>query len=206
MKKIYNNKVRLLLYIMHNAGGKNTNINGLTFEKNTCIENKLIDNNFIKVIMNPKNKYGYYYELVNENNKIIYLTQSGFKLYFKNIFNINIHKHPDEAFIIITDNEYKIKILEKKNQNQDGSVEEKLKTGDFNKREYDKMINLQNTNTNITFIIEYAFCISKFLQNKFESNNIKYNIIKEIMLEDNINIFYGEDNNYLDEIYNWIIN
>jgi hypothetical protein len=65
------------------------------------------------------------------------------------------------------------------------------------------MINSQNTNT---FIIEYAFCISKFLQNKFESNNIKYNIIKEIMLEDNIKIFYGEDDNYLDIIYDWIIN
>ena len=191
---------------MNNSGGKNTNINGLKFEKNTSIESKLLDNNFTKIIMNSKNKCGYYYELINDNNKIIYLTQSGFKLYFKNYFNINIHKHPDEAFIIITDNEYKIKILEKKNQNTDGSVEEKLKTGNFNKREYDKMINLQNTNTNIIFTIEYTFCISKFLQDKFESNNIKYNIIKDIMLEDNIKIFYGENNNYLDIIYDWIIN
>jgi hypothetical protein len=141
----------------------------MLFENKTCIENKLLENNFVKIIINKKNKYGYYFE----NNNIIYLTQSGLKLYIKLKFNINIYKHPDEAFIIFKNNNYYLKILEKKNQNVDGSVEDKLKTGKFNSREYEKMLN----NTKYNFIISYAFCINKFLQEKFESNQIKSNII-----------------------------
>lgn len=71
----------------------------------------------------------------------------------------------------------------------------------FNKKEYDKMLNTYN---NYNFNISYAFSISKFLQNKFESKQIKYNIIKEIMFEDNIKVFYGEDDNYFDILFKWI--
>ena len=126
------------------AGGKNTTINGILFECKTCIENKLLENKFNKVIINKKNKknkYNYYFEYKNENTKIIYLTQSGFKLYFKEYYNINIYKQPDEAFVIYSDDKFYIKILEKKNQNVEGSVEDKLKTGLFNKKEYEKIFN-----------------------------------------------------------------
>jgi hypothetical protein len=123
----------------------------------------------------------------------------------KKEFDINIYKNPDEAFIIFNNNDVYIKILEKKNQNVEGSVEDKLKTGGFNKREYEKMISKENK-TKYIFSISYAFCVSKFLQNKFESNQIKYNIIKEIMTEDNIKIFYGEDEKYFDTLLEWINN
>lgn len=190
------------------AGGANTNINGLSFENKTSIENKLLENNFTKIVMNNKNKYGYYFEYnnVENNNKIIYLTQNGFKLYFKEKHNIHVYKQPDEAFIIISANNYNIKILEKKNQNVDGSVEDKLKTGQFNKREYEKMIKkeVEDKKIDFNFNISYAFCISTFLQNKFNSMQTKYNIIKEIMLEDDINIFYGEENNYFNQLLEWI--
>ena len=43
------------------------------------------------------------------------------------------------------------------------------------------------------------------LQNKFESKQIKYKIIKEIMDEDDIKIFYGEDEKYFDILFNWIM-
>ena len=52
--------------------------------------------------------------------------------------------------------------------------------------------------------IEYAFCISNFLQDKLLSNNIKYKNIKEIIDEDNIKIFYGNNTDYFDTIFNWI--
>ena len=182
------------------AGGANTLINGLSFENKTSIENKLLKNNFEKIIMNKKNKYGYYFQNNNMNKKIIYLTQSGFKLYCKKEFNIDIYKQPDEAFIIIYNNIYHIKILEKKNQNVDGSVEDKLKTGQFNKREYEKMFK----KIPHKFNIYYAFCISKFLQDKFQSNQIKYNNMIEIMKEDDIKIFYGEDEKYFDILFEWI--
>ena len=190
----------------HGAGGKNTNINGNNFENKTSIENKLLENNFIKYIINKKNKYGYYFEFINKNYKYIYLTQSGFRLYLKKFFNINVYKHPDEAFIIFYDNEILIKILEKKNQNVNGSVEDKLKTGKFNKIEYEKMIKNEFRLKNLIYNIKisYAFCVNSFLQKKLNSNLIKYNIIKEIMEEDDIKIFYGEDEKYFDVIYNWI--
>jgi len=181
------------------AGGANTTINGLSFENKTSIENKLLENNYIKVIMDTKKKYGYYFEYKNNNNKIIYMTQAGFKLYFKKTFNIEVYKQPDEAFLIFSNNEYHLKILEKKNQNTDGSIEDKLKTGQFNRREYEKMLNKY-----VLFNISYAFCISHFLQEKFESNKIKYKNMKEIMNEDGIKLFYGDDDNYFDILYEWI--
>lgn len=179
----------------HGAGCKNTNINGKTFEDKTSIEDKLYKNNFVKILINS-NKFGYYLQYKN----IIYLTQSGFKLYIKQIFNIPIYREPDEVFLIKKDNIYYIKILEKKNQNVSGSVEDKLKTGEFNRREYIKMTEHNNYN----FIIEYAFCVSIYLQIKLNSNKLKYINIKKIMKEDNIKLFYGDDINYFNNIYNWI--
>jgi hypothetical protein len=181
------------------AGGANTNLNGLTFERKTSIENKLIEKNFIKNTIN-KSKNGYYFEYNNSDKKFIYLTQDGFKLYLEKEFNINSYRKPDEAFIIIQNNEYNIKILEKKNQNVNGSVEDKLKTGLFNKKEYERIFK----KIPHKFNIDYAFCVSKFLQDKFESNNIKYNNMIEIMKEDDIKLFYGEKDNYFDLIFEWI--
>jgi len=184
------------------AGGKNTVINGLLFEKKTSIEDKLLENNFNKIISNKKNKYGYCFECIKQNIKIIYLTQNGFKIYFKKMFNIDVYKQPDEAFIIFNNNnnEINIKILEKKNQTVEGSVEDKLKTGNFIRREYIKMLkSIKNINK-----IEYAFCVSKFLQDKFQSNQIKYNNMLEILAEDNIKLFFGEDKNYFDLLFSWL--
>jgi hypothetical protein len=182
------------------AGGKNTVINGSSFEKKTSIENKLFEKKFEKIILNKQSKYGYYFEYVKQNTKIIYLTQNGFKIYFKKMFNIDVYKQPDEAFIIFNNDKINIKILEKKNQNVEGSVEDKLKTGNFIRREYIKMFKtIKNINK-----IEYAFCISKFLQDKFLSNQVKYNNMLEILAEDNIKLFFGEDKDYFDLLFSWL--
>jgi hypothetical protein len=91
------------------AGGAKTTLNGRKFEDKTSIKTKLLENKFIK------NNYYYEYNDKINNKKIIYLTQNGFKTYFKKNFNINnIYRKPDEAFIIIHNDEYHIKILEKK--------------------------------------------------------------------------------------------
>ena len=185
------------------AGGYKTTLHGNTFELFTSIELKLLENNFNKIILDKKSTYGYYFEKNVDNKQILYFTQFGFKKYFKKTLNINIYKNPDEAFVIYSNNEYNIKILEKKNQNVEGSVEDKLKTGDFNRREYLKIFN-KELNNKFKINIDYAFCISKFLQNKFESNNIKYINIKEIMDEDNIKLFYGEDKSYFYNLLKWI--
>ena len=52
------------------AGGHKTTLNGKLFEHITSIETNLIDNNFIKIILNKKNKYGYYFEKNIDDKKI----------------------------------------------------------------------------------------------------------------------------------------
>ena len=179
---------------------KNRAINGKIFENITDIENKLYENDYQKENLNKKNKYGYYlYKSIDNNNKIIYLSQNGFKLYIKKIFNIEVFRCPDEAYIIKNDKNYIIKILEKKEQGVEGSVETKLWASPSLKREYEIIIGEK-------FVIEYALCLNKYLEKKINSDNKKYKILKQILGESNINIFYGENNDYFDKIYNWINN
>lgn len=180
------------------AGGKNTNKNGKSFENITDIETKLIENKYEKMKMD-KSKYGYYLYKNIDNNKIIYVSQNGLKLYIKQKFDIELFRNPDEAYIIEKNGKYIIKILEKKAQNVEGSIETKLWSGPALKREYE--IIMGNN-----YVIEYAFCVSKFLQEKLISNDKKYEVLKQILDESNINIFYGEDSDYFDKIYEWINN
>ena len=180
------------------AGGKNTNKNGKSFENITDIESKLIENKYEKK-KRDKTKYGYYLYKNIDNNKIIYVSQNGLKIYIKQKFNIELFRNPDEAYIIEKNGKYIIKILEKKAQNVEGSVETKLWSGPALKREYEIIMGND-------FVIEYAFCVSKFLQEKIISNDNKYKILKQILEESKINIFFGEDSNYFDKIYEWINN
>ena len=154
-----------------------------------------------------KNKNENYLEFkenhISDAKKVFYhFYKNEFKKFIKKNYDINIHRIPDEAIIIIKENNVYIKIIEKKNQNVEGSVEDKLKTGSFNRSEYEIMFNKCKMK-DIIFIIEYAFCISKFLEDKLESSNIKYIIMGEIIKKDNIKIFYGDNINYFNNIYNW---
>ena len=199
------------------AGGSNTTKNGTLFENKTSIESKLIENNYIKHIINNNEKHYYFennynnnkYNNKNNKKKIIYMKQNNFKLFLEKEFDVDpedIYRKPDEAFLIISNNDYHLKILEKKNQNEEGSVEEKIKNGQFNIREYQKMLKDLFKDNKCKLTISYAFCISDFLKNKFTSDKKKYIIWNELLKEDNIKMFYGDDKNYLDNIFEWINN
>ena len=124
------------------------------------------------------------------------------------MINVSLFGRPDEAFLIkLSENNYHLKILEKKNQNCSGSIEEKLKTGDFTRREYLGLINneINSKKLNVTFKISFGFCISKYLEDKLKSNSLKYKIWNNIFKEDNIFIFYGDDINYKNKLYEWVI-
>ena len=79
----------------------------------------------------------------------------------------------------------------------EGSVEIKLWSAPSLKREYEILLNNE-------FIIEYCFCINDFLKKKLNSNDKKYKILNTILYESNIQIFYGDDDNYFDNINNFI--
>ena len=181
------------------AGGKNTNIYGKKFEDKTNNENNLIDDGFIKESYS-KTKYGYYFYKIFENKTIYFTLQNGLKLFIKSKYDIDIFRCPNEAYIIETiDKKIIIKILEKKEQNVEGSVETKLWSSPSLKREYELILG-EN------FKIEYSLCLSKFLSNKFKSIDMKYNILKKILDENNINILYGDDDDYFLKINHWINN
>jgi hypothetical protein len=198
------------------AGGSKTNHNGLAFESLTNSEPFLIERGFTKKTMS-KNKTGYYFqkelkEKEKEEEKVIqtvlYLKQGGFKEFIKKEFDINVYRNPDEAFIIKTNDIYHIKIIEKKNQNVDGSVEDKLKTGSFNREEYEMMFDVDEVKKKlgdkIKIKISYSFCVSEFLEKKLESQEIKYVNLKKINDKHNIKIFYGNRTDYFEKIFEWI--
>ena len=177
------------------AGGANTNKNGLAFEAKTDIENMLLEAGFVKKEIDKK-----YYYLEWEN--IVYVKQNGFKQYMSSTFKIDdIFKKPDECFIIKDeDNKYTVKVLEKKNQNCDGSVEEKLLLGNPFKRIYEMMLESDT----YKFTIDYAFCMSSFLKTKITSDAPKYKIINKLFQQDNITLLYGDDSDYFDKVLEWI--
>jgi hypothetical protein len=54
------------------------------------------------------------------------------------------------------------------------------------------------------FIVEYAYCINKFLSEKFNSDNRKYNVLKQILKENNIIVLHANDPNYYEKMERWI--
>lgn len=179
-----------------NAGGINTNIYGKLFEYKTNIENYLCEIGFVKKRMND-NKYGYYLKKRIKNIKIIYLTQTGLKTYFILKYRIILCRNPDEAYIIKTKDKCIVKILEKKEQHCEGSVETKLWSGPSLKREYEIILGDK-------FIVDYAYSVNNFLSKKFNSSNKKYNILKQILQENNITVLYANEPNYYEKLIQWI--
>lgn len=178
------------------AGGANTNLFGKIFEYRTNMKDNLHEIGFTEKRMN-NSKYGYYLKKKIEDAKIIYLTQSGLKTYFKLKYDIALCRNPDEAYIIKTNNKCIIKILEKKEQHCEGSVETKLWAGPSLKREYEIILGGD-------FIVEYAYCINKFLSKKFNSDIQKYNVLKQILKENNIIVLHANNPNYYEKLECWI--
>ena len=138
------------------------------------------------------------HEKACEVKTIVFVLQNGLKTYMKHTYNIELFRCPDEAYII----EYKtgkkvIKILEKKEQNVEGSVETKLWSGPSLKREYELVLGTE-------FEVYYGFCVSEFLKKKLVSNEKKYIILNTILSESNIVVLFGEDENYVETLCQWI--
>lgn len=185
------------------AGGANTNNSGLPFEKLLSNEPYLLANGFLKVNFGKTNNMYYLQKQYIQQDipKIVYYAKKkAFKYLAKNIFNVDICKEPDEAYLIhsISDNTYQLKIIEIKNQNTDGSVEDKLMTCNMVRRMYNEFFNKFNIQ------VDYAFSISNFLKKKFISDTLKYVILRKLFIEDNITVFYGEDNDYSQQLNTWL--
>ena len=181
------------------AGGANTNYYGKKFEEKTNNQQRLLELGYTKnsFTKNPKKAYDYYLSKTFEDKIIVFVLQNGLKIYMKNKYNIDLFRCPDEAYIIEYKNGRKvIKILEKKEQNVEGSVETKLWSGPSLRREYELVLGAE-------FEVFYGFCVSKFLKNKLISNEKKYTILNTIFKETNIAVLFGDDENYFETLDTW---
>ncbi len=187
------------------AGGANTNYYGKQFEEKTNNQQRLLEMGYIKhsfAATNKKSKkiYDYYLSKSFQDKTVIFVLQNGLKMYMKNKYNIDLFRCPDEAYIFEYKNGRKvIKILEKKEQHVNGSVETKLWSGPSLKREYELLLGSD-------FDVFYGFCVSVFLKQKIVSNEKKYTILKTIFNENNIDVLFGDDENYFETFDMWFNN
>jgi hypothetical protein len=178
------------------AGGANTNYYGKKFEEKTNNQQRLLEMGYTKHSFTNK-AYDYYLSKTFEDKTIAFVLQNGLKKYMKNKYNIDLFRCPDEAYIIeYTSGRKVIKILEKKEQNVEGSVETKLWAGSSLKREYELVLGIE-------FEVFYGFCVSEFLKKKFISNEKKYGILNTIFNENNIAVLFGDDANYFETFDTW---
>lgn len=175
-------------------------MNGKAFEYLTDNEMILATNGFVKVLMN-KTKFGYYLtnKIISNTNpqEIIFVKQNGLKTYLKKMHAVDIFRCPDEAYVMNRNDTIHIKILEKKEQSVDGSVETKLWSAPALKREYELSLGLGIT-------VDYALCVNSFLQAKLTSTHKKYTILAQILQENNITVLYGNEPSYFDTLDKWI--
>lgn len=184
------------------AGGANTNKFGKKFEEQTKNQQRLLDMGYTRhsFTKNPKKASDCYLSKTFEDKTMIFVLQTGLKTYMKNIYNIDLFRCPDEAYIIeYTSGKKVIKILEKKEQRVEGSVETKLWSGPSLKREYELVLGDD-------FEVVYGFCVNEFLKNKLLSNTKKYVVLNKILEESSITVLLGDDENYFDTLDNWVNN
>ena len=184
------------------AGGANTNLYGKKFEDKTNNQERLVEIGYVKNSYAKKQKKAndYYLSKTFEDKMVVFVLQNGLKTYMKYKYNIDMFRCPDEAYIIeYTSGRKVIKILEKKEQNVEGSVETKLWSGPSLKREYELVLDGK-------FEVYYGFCVSEFLKKKLTSNDKKYTILNTIFQENNIEVLFGDDENYFETIDTWFNN
>jgi len=161
------------------AGGAKTNLHGKAFETKTEHDG------FVQ------KRIGY------EKDNIVYLKQGELKQYFKKMFQKELIRHPDEAYLIRNGDQYTLKILEKKTQNVEGSVMEKLGLGAYYKEEYEWCVGPQ-------FKVEYAYCLSNFLKQKYLSDTLKFNFLREKNKRNHIEVLFGDDDDYQEKLTAWL--
>lgn len=185
---------------MNKAGGSNTNYYGKKFEKNTENIQRLLQDNYIKYRFSKKTKDFDYLKKIFHDKSITFILQTKFKKYMYNNYNIKVFRIPDEVYIIeYNTGKKELYILEKKEQCVKGSVETKLWSGPSLKREYELLLNDK-------FKIIYAFCVNDFLKKKLMSDMLKYKYLNMILKESNINVLFGDDEDYFQTLDKWFNN
>jgi hypothetical protein len=179
------------------AGGAATNASGLPFEEKTANQHRLEEQGYSMVAMQGGGKFSYYME----KDGVVFMTKGGMKAYMKQTFGVEMFREPDEAYLI-RDPETRItqlKVLEKKNQNTEGSVDTKLLAGPGFLEEYKWTLN------SLGIHVDYAFCVSSFLKEKMMSEKPKWQALRDINKKYGITVLFGDDEDYFEKLDEWLL-
>lgn len=183
------------------GGGSNTNKAGLLFEQNTCLYSLCKKIGFID---NITNSYKSKLSTKQYNSKVLTCcSKNSFKKLINTKYQLGIYREPDDALIIDEPGHTTtIYIIEKKEQHQSGSIDEKLFAVKYYLEDY-------KLNFGPNFNIKYILCVSAYLWNCIETpvnKNGKYNKwknYKQLICSDDISIING-DNDYETQIKKYI--
>lgn len=184
-------------------GGANTTKSGKEFENKTDSSTRLLSKGFVKTKILPKSKAKsniYLSKKINEDVEIMFFQQESLKSYLKNKFDLDIYRKPDECFLIKNKDKYTLRILEKKNQTSEGSVDNKLYVGKYFIEEYKHFIGKK-----LSIDVEYAFYLCDYYKNLFDTKE-KWQFAKTFIEKDKIKLFFSCDNNCVDKIDEWALN
>ncbi len=133
--------------INRHGGGARTNKNGLKFEQETDLKDALINAGYSVSNKNiVHDQFGNCLALIAPKHKFYKHLLEPEGVYWENYISKKLL--PDEALLNFTNDT--VYIIEKKFQHDSGSVDEKLQTCDFKKKQYKKL--LYDTNYNIEYI------------------------------------------------------
>lgn len=148
------------------GGGAKTNINSFKFEEQTQLSKMLaaVPGVKLELIDVTEKKTAMACRVFNANHKEIglLLQKNYLYQYFLMPNGVNYAKHisakllPDEAFV--NHSTRTVYIIEKKSQDSDGSVDEKIQTCGFKLREYKKLFNL------VGYDVKYIYLLSDWFK------------------------------------------
>lgn len=158
------------------GGGAQTNANGLQFERDTSLDEALINAGYSVENNEVKDAEALLIGLSVQKNKLysLFLEPHGI-----NYSDYNSKKWlPDEAFVNFTNNT--VYIIEKKYQETEGSVDEKLPNCDFKKKEYEKLFHP------LGFEVKFIYVLSNFFDKP------KYDDVFNYILDVNCEYYFNK--------------
>jgi hypothetical protein len=156
------------------GGGARTNVNGLSFEQTTSLREIFLLKSDFKVVGDDLLRDGKKVGQLCEKNKIYKNILEPQNIEYRRIVSKKLL--PDEA-ILVGDTMY---IIEKKFQSGSGSVDEKLQTCDFKKKQYAKLL------ATVDLKVEYIYFLNDwFLRSEYDD-------VKEYITEVGCQYYFGE--------------
>ncbi len=178
------------------AGGKNTNVNGLAFENKTDNTQRLLKKGFVRITFSSA-KYGWYLQKkINDSTFMYFMQKSALNNFCIKYLQKEVCREPDEAYVLKKDGKYTFFILEKKNQNTPGSVDQKLMLDQAMIEQYKYCLG--------DVEVHYAYCLSSYLKNEYTADTLKYRSIRFLHEKYKTNIFFGDDDDYFQKLDTWL--